>query len=355
MKTYDLSVIGINNFCKDNSKIINDAKDAAKVDDVDTYIELVDIITNLLKESVIDLFKNNSDNDISLFVISLTEGNFSAVYTLKLYDYTEPPEEENTESKHVVVKDVSDAEKQWKGTPALPVFNRFKEELSSKDLEYFKYIINTLRQSNGGTTRVGPATINIPQKYIANAAKALANDAKSVSDNIVFLEIKFTAPSSSAKYRVYGFAVIDKAEVYLLSAYTKNSGQENANEDFDKFLADAIKYIKKLGESLLYNIKTKSYGDIKLMETFDVFDELNTILDEQAAREKLRGISDANDGKLVEDNASSDYLDGYNKTIQSLKRAKVENEKIDKVVHEFILKHGGKENIIKELNKRYDI
>ena len=76
------------------------------------------------------------------------------------------------------------------------------------------------------------------------------------------------------------------------------------------------------------------------------------LLEEDECTDVLRGISDANDGKLVEDNASSDYLDGYNKTIQSLKRAKAKNEKIDKVVHEFILKHGGLDALVEELEKK---
>ena len=60
-----------------------------------------------------------------------------------------------------------------------------------------------------------------------------------------------------------------------------------------------------------------------------------------------------NDGKLIEDCASSDYIRGYNAIKEALNAVAEKNKGVYQPGLDFIERHGGLDTLVEELEKRY--
>ena len=76
------------------------------------------------------------------------------------------------------------------------------------------------------------------------------------------------------------------------------------------------------------------------------------LLEEDENADLLRGMKDANDGKLIEDCASSDYIRGYNAIKEALNTVAEKNKSAYQPGLDFIDRHGGLDALMDELEKR---
>ncbi|MBO4694703.1 MAG: hypothetical protein J5656_02085 [Clostridia bacterium] len=80
--------------------------------------------------------------------------------------------------------------------------------------------------------------------------------------------------------------------------------------------------------------------------------EIDEIFEDVARADLLRGMNDANDGKLVEEPLSSDYLRGYNAIKEALNTVAEKNKSAYQPGLDFIDRHGGLDALMDELEKR---
>lgn len=217
------------------------------------------------------------------------------------YESSEELSQVSSTSLHIV--DESDANKEWGKTHE--VLNNYKQILSTLQTLSSTDTANLIQnlQLSAAEFSVGPGKICSPKKYLANTPRSLTDK---IPSNIIICEIKIKS-STNANYRAYGFILNNI--LYIISVYTKISGQKNADRDFDAFIKKLTNYIKvhKLSESLLYNILEEN--NMKNKTVFEELDEINEI---QRLEDYCRGREDAYNNKLIEENANSSYLAGYN-------------------------------------------
>lgn len=263
-------------------------------------------------------------------VFNLLNNNIDYINT----EYESPEESPQISFTGLHIIDESDADKEWRKTHE--VLGNYKQILSTLQALPSTEITNLIQnlQLSAAEFPVGPGKICSPKKYLANTPKSLTDK---IPSNILICEVKIKS-STNANYRAYGFILNNT--LYILSVYTKTSGQENADKDFDTFIKKLINYIKvhKLSESLLYSILEES--NMKNKTVFEELDEINEI---QRLEDYCRGREDAYNNKLIEENANSSYLAGY---------TAVKNEEKDIKFRNWLHEHEVevKEHIRKTLN-----
>ncbi len=199
------------------------------------YIEFLYDLDEKLKELQSE-FKF-SNQDFSMIMNALIYNDFTSVEYLIDHD-----EEES--KQQITVIDKSDSAKEWKKTTEIltnlqQIINDI-QELSVDDQEK---LIDFISLSNGDYKCSKKGTICCPRKYVANSPFSFPK-------GIIPVEIRINS-KSNANYRVYGILVLKTKTLYLLKAYTKTSGQDQADAAFDSFASAANKFIKdhKLLES----------------------------------------------------------------------------------------------------------
>lgn len=308
-----------------------------KQEDADLYLDFIfqmaDIIT---KEIAVPEYA-----DICEIIELLIDSDFNKI------NFYAPFEVENKEENEftVSVVNASNSQKVWKKTPEISdkldsiisylEKNRFKSEEEWDD--FCKTLATT-----GNDIKLTNSNICCPKKLISNCS---LNSLQTLKNFIIF-EIKISS-ITAANYRVYGFIDKNHYKIYLIDAYTKNSGQAHADVFFDNFVNKAAKYIEsnKLLENLLYNI-LRGY-DMK--EEKDVFQELENIRKIEDKEMHAQGFEDAVEKRLEEDIDNIYYHEGYNdgkeylqqKEIKKAMRADFIKRMLDKGISKDALKRHG--------------
>lgn len=262
--------------------------------DVDSYIEFMFNVEEALKKEF-DLPHYIDEQTLNLIFDSLLQNDFTLIADLLEKD------DDSDLNSNLNVFDYSNSQKEWNKTPEIyKNLNIMIDELKEFNEEQAEKLIAFLQQSND-EFRLKKGTICCPRKYVANSGRKLPA-------GVLAIEIRINSKTST-QYRVYG--ILHKNNLYLLSAYTKNSGQEKANANFDSFMDKANDFIEnqKLLKEELYYISedfTMKYSK-KYLEDYN------------------KGRTDAFENNIKEQNCSNAYLEGYDEAKQELREEAFKN------------------------------
>ena len=220
----------LNRFKDDINKILDISDENQKLE---LLVDLCEKLSVELKNSQ-NVDKYIDDNDLSMMLLELIIGDKSIDDFQFAYDATVINDEKSSilQIRSLPCLDLHELS----NNTAITNFNTMISDLLKFDEDSVNDLLKTIR--SGKSYPLSKGQISGAIKYNANAPDNLK-----LKDG---LPVEFRINSNdSAKKRVYGI-IIDNKILYLATAYNKNSGQDDADKNFDAFLRQIKDYLPNL-------------------------------------------------------------------------------------------------------------